>query len=152
VQVGITLVGIFAGAYGGARMAQPLTELLDDVPWLSRYADEISLFVVVSIITFLSVVIGELVPKRIALGSAETIAAGVARPMNTLSVLARPSSASSACRQRACSSCSACRRRAKRQSARRRFACSSSRARAPASSRTPSATWSKASSASTTGP
>ncbi len=90
VQVGITLVGIFAGAYGGARLAAPLADLLGRVPWLARYAGGLSLFLVVALITFLSVVLGELVPKRIALGSAESIAARVARPMQALSRLAAP--------------------------------------------------------------
>jgi putative hemolysin len=90
VQVGITLVGIFAGAYGGARLAEPLSALLRQVSWLAPYSSAISLFVVVGLITFLSVVIGELVPKRIALGSAESIAARVARPMQALSRLAAP--------------------------------------------------------------
>ena len=90
VQVGITLVGIFAGAYGGARIAEPLAETLAEVSWLAPYAEGISLFIVVGAITFLSVVIGELVPKRIGLNSAERIAARVARPMQTLSVLATP--------------------------------------------------------------
>lgn len=90
VQVGITLVGIFAGAYGGARLAAPLADLLGRVPWLARYAGGLSLFLVVALITFLSVVLGELVPKRIALGSAEGIAARVARPMQALSRLAAP--------------------------------------------------------------
>ncbi|MDT8306022.1 MAG: hemolysin family protein [Anaerolineae bacterium] len=90
VQVGITLVGILAGAFGGARIAQPLGDWLAQAPWLGRYADEISLFLVVGLITFFSVVIGELVPKRIALGSAEQIAARLARPMNSLSVIATP--------------------------------------------------------------
>lgn len=90
VQVGITLVGIFAGAYGGARIAAPLAEILAEVSWLAPYAQGISLFLVVGAITFLSVVIGELVPKRIGLNSAERIAARVARPMQTLSVLATP--------------------------------------------------------------
>jgi putative hemolysin len=90
VQVGITLVGIFAGAYGGARLAEPLAAFLRQLSWLAPYASGISLFVVVGLITFLSVVIGELVPKRIALGSAESIAARVARPMQALSRLAAP--------------------------------------------------------------
>lgn len=90
VQVGITLVGIFAGAYGGANIAEPLAGWLAQFSWLAPYAGGISLFLVVGTITFLSVVIGELVPKRIALNSAERIAARVAGPMQTLSVLATP--------------------------------------------------------------
>lgn len=90
VQVGITLVGIFAGAFGGANIAGELAVPLSELPRIGPYANAISLVIVVSIITFLSVVIGELVPKRIALGNAEQIAALVARPMRTLSTIATP--------------------------------------------------------------
>jgi putative hemolysin len=83
--VGITLVGIFAGAFGGANIAGELAVPLSELPVIGRYASTISLVFVVGIITFLSVVIGELVPKRIALGNAEQIATLVARPMRTLS-------------------------------------------------------------------
>ena len=90
VQVGITLVGIFAGAIGGATIAQALTALLAEMPVLEPYASAISLALVVGGITFLTVVLGELVPKRIALQSAERIAAAVARPMRSLSVVTWP--------------------------------------------------------------
>lgn len=90
VQVGITLIGIFAGAFGGATIAEPIAESLVDVPLIGAYSDGVSLVFVVSIITLLSVVLGELVPKRIALQNAERISALVARPMQALSVLATP--------------------------------------------------------------
>jgi len=90
VQVGITLVGIFAGAVGGANIAGELAVPLSDLPGIGRYAGTISLTIVVGVITFLSVVIGELVPKRIALSNAEKIAALVARPMRGLSIIATP--------------------------------------------------------------
>ncbi len=90
VQVGITLVGIFAGAVGGASIAGQLAALLSGLPWIGRYAGAVSLALVVGSITFLTVVIGELVPKRIALSHAERIAAGVARPMRLLSGVAGP--------------------------------------------------------------
>lgn len=90
VQVGITLVGIFAGAFGGANIAGELAVPLSELPRLGRYADMLSLIIVVGTITFLSVVVGELVPKRIALGNAEQIAALVSRPMRSLSIIATP--------------------------------------------------------------
>ena len=90
VQIGITLVGITAGALGGANIADGLSESLSTVPWLVPYASTISLTLVVGITTFLSVVIGEVVPKRIALANAERIATNVSLPMNTLSVIATP--------------------------------------------------------------
>lgn len=90
VQVGITLVGIFAGAFGGATIAAPLARLLAGVPLIGPYRHGISLVVVVGVITFLSVVLGELVPKRLALQSAERTASVMARPMQMLSVVATP--------------------------------------------------------------
>lgn len=90
VQVGITLVGIFAGAFGGANIAGELVVPLSELPWIGRYAGTLSLAIVVGLITFLSVVVGELVPKRIALGNAEQIAALVSRPMRGLSTIATP--------------------------------------------------------------
>lgn len=90
VQVGITLVGVFAGAFGGAALAADLAVPLAELPVVGRYANTISLFLVVGVITYLSVVVGELVPKRIALHSAERISALVSRPMRFLSVVATP--------------------------------------------------------------
>ena len=90
VQVGITLVGVLAGAYGGARLAQPLSEPIARVPQLAPYANNIALGVVVTVITVLSLIVGELVPKRIALNSPEAIASWVARPMIWLSKIGGP--------------------------------------------------------------
>ena len=90
VQVGITLVGIFAGAFGGATIADNLTDTLAQITFLRPYAGGLSLALVVGAITFLSVVLGELVPKRIALQSAEQISSLVARPMQLLSTVATP--------------------------------------------------------------
>lgn len=90
VQVGITLVSIFAGAFGGATIAAKLAILLSQIPLFAPYAYSISMAAIIATITFLSVVLGELVPKRIALQYAEQIAAVVARPMHFLSTLAQP--------------------------------------------------------------
>ncbi len=90
VQIGITLIGILAGAYGGATVAGALAERLRAFPALARSADLIALGAVVTGLTFLSLVLGELVPKRLALNRPESIAAVVARPMAWLSVLASP--------------------------------------------------------------
>lgn len=90
VQVGITLVGIVAGAFGGANIAGALAVLLEDLPLIGRYAGSVSLIFIISVITFLSVVLGELVPKRFALQYPERIAAAVARPMKFLSTVAAP--------------------------------------------------------------
>jgi putative hemolysin len=90
VQIGITLVGIFAGAFGGATIAEELAKALKDVPWVSDYRDAISLGIVVLAITYFSLVLGELVPKRIGLANPERIAMLVAKPMQALAVFAGP--------------------------------------------------------------
>jgi len=90
VQVGITLVGILAGAFGGATISEELTPVLQRIPAIAPYADSIAFAVVVLAITYLSLVIGELVPKRLALNHPESIARAVARPMQWLSKLSSP--------------------------------------------------------------
>lgn len=90
VQSGITLVGLFAGAFGGATLAGQLAVWLKGFAPLAAYADALSVGAVVLALTFLSLVIGELVPKRLALANPEGIACFMARPMNWLSRLARP--------------------------------------------------------------
>jgi putative hemolysin len=90
VQVGITLVGVLAGAFGGATLSDPLRGFLDDIPLVAAWADQIAFTLVVVAITYLSLIVGELVPKRIALGFAEPIAARVARPMQMLSAFGAP--------------------------------------------------------------
>ncbi len=90
VQIGITLVGIFAGAFGGATIAEQLAAQLALVPLLAPYSQLLALVAVVAAITYLSLIIGELVPKRIALNNPEGIAATIARPMNLLSKVAAP--------------------------------------------------------------
>ncbi|MDQ3649183.1 MAG: hemolysin family protein [Acidobacteriota bacterium] len=90
VQIGITLVGIFAGAFGGATLSEKLAAQLALVPVLAPYSRPLALVVVVAAITYLSLIIGELVPKRIALNNPEGIAAMIARPMNLLSKVAAP--------------------------------------------------------------
>jgi putative hemolysin len=90
VQVGITLVGILAGAFGGARLSAPLAGTIAGYAPLARYADAVALAIVVLAITYLSLVIGELVPKRIGLNSPERIATLVAGPMRVVSAVAAP--------------------------------------------------------------
>ena len=84
VQVGITLVGTLAGAFGGARLADHLTPLIKNTGISQSVSESISLFLVVALITYFSVIIGELVPKRLALINPERIASALARPMNAL--------------------------------------------------------------------
>ena len=90
VQIGITLVGILAGAYGGATLADPLGDRLDQFAWIAPYGDQVAIAAVVMLITYLSLVIGELVPKRIALANPERAAVLIARPMHILSHAAAP--------------------------------------------------------------
>ena len=90
VQVGITLVGIFAGAFGGATIAEVIGAQLQAIPVLAPYGESIGLAIVVVCITYFSLVIGELVPKRIGLGNPEGIATRMARPMKLLAKIASP--------------------------------------------------------------
>ena len=90
VQIGITLVGILAGAFGGATIAEELAKPLATVPGLGGYSDAVALGIVVLAITYCSLVLGELVPKRIGLGNPERISLLVAKPMQTLSAVAAP--------------------------------------------------------------
>jgi len=90
VQFGITLVGVLAGAYGGANIAEQLAVPIATVPQLAPYAEGIALGLVVTGITVLSLIVGELVPKRIALNNPEAIASWVARPMIVLSRIGGP--------------------------------------------------------------
>jgi putative hemolysin len=90
IQIGITLIGILSGAIGQATLAQRLKILFDFIPFLQPYSEEISVVIVVTIITYLSLLIGELIPKRIALNNPEKIACSVAKPMRMLSVLTAP--------------------------------------------------------------
>jgi len=90
VQIGISLIGILTGAFGGATIASRLAVYMRLVPFLTPYSEPVSFGIVVLIITYLSLIIGELVPKRLALNSPERIAAIVAIPMRALATLASP--------------------------------------------------------------
>ncbi|WOF16441.1 HlyC/CorC family transporter [Methanoplanus sp. FWC-SCC4] len=90
IQIGITLVGVFAGAFGGLTLARNLSSFFTGYPFLAPYSEIMSVTLVVLVITYLNLVFGELVPKRIALGNPEDIASGVAKPMMFLSKAAAP--------------------------------------------------------------
>lgn len=90
VQIGITLIGIFAGAFGEATIAEGLAAYLVKFPALAPYSGALSITFVVLIITYMTLIFGELVPKRLALSNAESIASAVAKPMFSLSILAKP--------------------------------------------------------------
>ncbi len=90
IQIGISLIGILTGAFGGATIASRLAVYVRLVPFLAPYSEPLSFGIVVLIITYLSLIIGELVPKRLALNNPERIAAIVAIPMRALATLASP--------------------------------------------------------------
>ena len=90
IQIGITLIGILAGAFGGATIAENLSRSLAGIPLLQPYSEALGFLIVVLIITYLSLIVGELVPKRIALNNPEQIAVKIAKPMKYLSKIASP--------------------------------------------------------------
>ncbi|MEH2167242.1 MAG: hemolysin family protein [Nostoc sp.] len=90
VQVGISLIGILTGAFGGATIASRLAIYVKRVPLLAPYSDPLSFGIVVLLITYFSLIVGELVPKRLALNNPERIASIVAIPMQALAAIASP--------------------------------------------------------------
>jgi len=90
VQIGITVVGATAAAFGGSNVAARLEPLVASIPGLAAHADNIALTIVVVVISYLSIVIGELVPKSLALRGSESYALLIARPLLALSWFAQP--------------------------------------------------------------
>jgi putative hemolysin len=89
IQIGITVVSVAAGAFGGATLAQALAQVLQRTP-AAAHADDLALAIVVGAVAFLSIVVGELVPKSLALRAPEQVARLAARPLGALAALARP--------------------------------------------------------------
>ena len=90
VQVGITLVSVLTGVFGGARIAAHLQAWLERIPSIAGYADSLALAAVVVVTTYLTLVLGELVPKQLALRQPELMAVRVARPIVTIARIAAP--------------------------------------------------------------
>ncbi len=90
VQIGITMVGVIAGAYGGATLGERFGAWLDTFPALTGHGQTLGVGLVIVAITYLSIVLGELIPKRIALLAPERTASIIAGPMRTLSRIAAP--------------------------------------------------------------
>ncbi len=90
VQVGITLIGVLAGAVGGATLGDQLAPLIAQIPLLEPYATSLALFIVVLLITYFSIVLGELVPKRIGLQNPERLAASLSGLMLFISRIFKP--------------------------------------------------------------
>lgn len=90
VQIGITLVGVLSGAFSGAALGESLSEILESQGMAKGTANAVGLGVVITVITYLSVIIGELVPKHLALKDAESIACRVAPVMRLVSRVGAP--------------------------------------------------------------
>lgn len=90
VQVGITAITILSGAFGEASLSKQFAHWLQQFAWLTPYQEEIGVVIVVTFITYLTVVFGELVPKRAALSAPEKIACIAAGPLTVLSTVSRP--------------------------------------------------------------
>ena len=91
IQIGITLISIVTGLYSGATFSDPMaTYIKEHILWLADYADTISPIFIVSLTTYLSLVIGELVPKRLAYNSPESIAIMMAIPMKYFATVTKP--------------------------------------------------------------
>lgn len=90
VQIGISLIGILAGAFGGATLAEELAPRIAALPRLAPYSEAIAFGIVVLGITYVSLILGELAPKQLALNAPERIAALLARPLRLLSKVSSP--------------------------------------------------------------
>src|ERR671914_126608 len=90
IQIAITFLGFLAGAIGASAFSRYLAELIDDVPFLAEPADEIAFVIVTLVIALASIVVGELVPKTMALNFPERLALFVARPIAWLQVIVGP--------------------------------------------------------------
>lgn len=90
VQIGITLIGILTGIYSGEQITEDVRDFVIKVPFLVEYSNSISVAIVLIILTFFSIVFGELIPKRIGLTYPETISILVAKPMSIISTITKP--------------------------------------------------------------
>ena len=90
IQIGITLIGILTGLYSGEALAHNFAVIIAQIPVLEPYALGIAKTTIVIIVTYLTLIFGELVPKRIGMGCAEKVSMLVAKPMNFLSLISSP--------------------------------------------------------------
>lgn len=90
IQIGITLIGVITGAFGGSMIAGQLAVYVERIDFLAPYANSLSLVLVVGLSTYLSLIIGELVPKRLGMSDPEKIACMVAKPMYLFAKIGRP--------------------------------------------------------------
>lgn len=90
IQIGITLIGILTGLYSGEAFAGDFAVVVGQVPFLAPYALPVAKTVIVIVVTYLTLIFGELVPKRIGMNFAEKLAKLISRPMNVLSIIVSP--------------------------------------------------------------
>ena len=90
IQIGITLIGILTGLFSGDMLAVYVTDWIERIGILAPYAPAIAKGLIVVVVTYLTLILGELVPKRIGLGASGTVSKIVSRPMDFLSKLALP--------------------------------------------------------------
>ena len=90
VQIMITLIDTLAGGIGGALISRPLAEVLKNIAWLSAYADTVALIFVVVVITYFSIVLGELIPKRLAVSKPENVVTSLSPSIRILTRVFRP--------------------------------------------------------------
>lgn len=90
IQIGITIIGIFAGAYSGQKFAEPMGIWLNTFSWVHNYGNFLAFTVIIALITYISILLGELIPKRIAIIMPEKVASSLARPILYLSKITFP--------------------------------------------------------------
>jgi Domain of unknown function DUF21./CBS domain./Transporter associated domain. len=90
IQIGITLIGVITGAFGGAKISGQLAEYVRRIEVLEPFSEEISMILVVGLTTYLSLIIGELVPKRLGMNNPEKVATLVAKPMYYFAKIGKP--------------------------------------------------------------
>lgn len=90
IQIGITLIGILAGAFGGSTLTEPLRQILVKIPFIGPYAEGLAVALVVIGITYFSIILGELVPKQVALSKPERIASLVVPILDTIAIIFKP--------------------------------------------------------------
>lgn len=90
IQIGITLIGILTGLYSGAALADDVGRMLQHMGMGAKAAHSVGQITIVAVVTYLSIVVGELVPKRIGLAASNTVAKLISRPMRLLSAIALP--------------------------------------------------------------
>lgn len=90
VQIGITVIGLITGIYSGENITDDFELILREVEWLQPYSHQAALVTVVFLVTFASLVLGELVPKRLGMSNPEGVAMAVARPMQIVSAVSKP--------------------------------------------------------------